>query len=151
MTGLVWVYVDVVCDLFHRGHIEFLRKARAMGDRLVVGVLSDADAMSYKPAPILSFEERCDVLRGCRYVDRVLEAPAPLHCTPEFLDEIGAAFCVHGDDQNQEELTFFYRALMPVGRLRIVGYTAGVSSRDIISRIIERYEAGTLRIRPKPR
>ena len=38
----VWVYVDGVCDLFHAGHVRFFEKARAFGDRLVVGLHSAA-------------------------------------------------------------------------------------------------------------
>jgi cytidyltransferase-like protein len=37
------VYVDMVGDLFHMGHVQFLKAARQFGDWLVVGVLSDDD------------------------------------------------------------------------------------------------------------
>ena len=150
MTGNpVWVYVDVVCDLFHPGHIEFFRKARSLGDGLIVGLVGDAEVATYKPPPIMSFAERRLVVEACRDVDRVLEAPAPLHCTPDFLDAIGAAFCVHGDDMDQPELDFWYRALLPSGRLRTVSYSAGISTRQIVARTLDRYAAGTLRLQPK--
>ena len=38
------VYAEMVADLFHRGHVEFLKRARALGDYLIVGVMSDEDA-----------------------------------------------------------------------------------------------------------
>jgi cytidyltransferase-like protein len=147
--GVSWVYVDCVCDLFHAGHVAFFRKARALGDRLVVGVLSDADVATYKPAPILSFAERRAVVESCRWVDRVLPEPVPLHCTPEHLDNIGAEFVVHGDDMSPEEIVFWYDALMPSGRFRVVSYTEGISSRSIVQRVVERYRAGTLRPTPE--
>ncbi len=150
MPALVWVYVDVVCDLFHPGHIEFFQNARALGDRLIVGVNGDADVATYKPAPIMSFDERRLMVEACRYVDRVLPASAPLHCTPAFLDEIGAAFCVHGDDMDAAELAFWYGALIPSGRLRTVRYSARASTRDIVARVVDRYRAGQLRVRPEP-
>ena len=53
-TGAVRVYVDMVGDLFHAGHVALLREARSHGDRLVVGVLSDETAASYKRRPIMT-------------------------------------------------------------------------------------------------
>ena len=140
-----WVYADAVCDLFHRGHVEFFRRARALGDRLIVGILSDEDASSYKPAPVLSFAERLDVVRACRYVDRVLQEPAPLRPTCAFLDSIGAGFLCHGDDMDESELAKYYRELMEDGRLKTVNYTAHISSRQIVERIVKRMQDGSLR------
>jgi cytidyltransferase-like protein len=134
----LWVYTEGVFDLFHAGHVEFLRQARQLGDRLVVGLVSDADTATYKPPPILTFEERQAVVGACRYVDRVLSAPSPLITTSAFLDEIGAAFCCHGDDFDAATLEKFYGDLIPKGRLKTVRYTANISSRDIVKRIAAR-------------
>jgi cytidyltransferase-like protein len=144
-TRLVWIYADVVCDLFHYGHVEFFRHARALGDRLVVGLVGDADVATYKPAPIMTFEERLAVVRGCRFVDRALDAPAPLHCTRRFLDEIGADFCCHGNDMNAEELDRWYHDLASTNRLKVVPYTFEISSRQIVGRVVKRVQDGTLR------
>jgi cytidyltransferase-like protein len=134
----VWVYADVVCDLFHYGHVAFFEQARLLGDRLVVGVVGDRDVLTYKPAPILTHAERVAVVRGCRFVDRVLEAPAPLYCTCAFLDQIGADFCCHADDMSAEELARWYGDLIPAGRLKLVRYTPGISSREIVARVARR-------------
>jgi cytidyltransferase-like protein len=134
----VWIYADVVCDLFHHGHVEFFRQARRLGDRLVVGLVGDADVASYKPPPIMTHAERVAVVRGCRYVDRVLDAPAPLHCSLAFLAEIGADYCCHGNDMSETELAFWYGELIPAGRLKTVRYTPTVSSRQIIERVAHR-------------
>jgi cytidyltransferase-like protein len=135
---LIWVYADVVCDLFHFGHAEFFRLARALGDRLVVGVVSDADVMTYKPAPILNYAERVAVVRSCRFVDYVLDAPPPLYCTCDFLDGIGAAFACHGDDFSHAEIQRWYGDLVPAGRVRVVRYTQSISSRVIRERVVEK-------------
>jgi len=134
----ITIYADVVCDLFHYGHVEFFRQARALGDRLVVGLVSDRNVATYKPAPILIHAERVAVVRGCRFVDQVLDEPPPLHCTRAFLDEIGADFCCHGDDMGQKELAFWYGDLIPSGRLKVVRYTPTISTRQIVARIAER-------------
>jgi cytidyltransferase-like protein len=137
-TPLTWIYADVVCDLFHYGHVEFFHRARALGDRLVVGLVSDRDVCAYKPAPIMTFDERIAVVRSCRVVDRVLDALAPLHCTRQFLDEIGAEYCCHGDDMSSRELEHWYRDVIAAGRLKLVPYTTSISSREIIARVVSR-------------
>ena len=142
---LRWVYADVVCDLFHVGHVEFFRQARALGDRLIVGLVGDADVGTYKPLPILTFAERLGVVRACRFVDRVVEQPVPLTPKCAFLDSIGAEFLCHGDDMAEAELRKFYADLMEHGRLRTVRHTSHISSRQIVERVLKRAQEGTLR------
>jgi glycerol-3-phosphate cytidylyltransferase len=145
MTGskLIWVYAPGVCDLFHAGHVEFFRKARALGDRLVVGVPSEATIADYKRAPIMTLDERICVVEACRYVDRVVP-DAPRHVTAEFLDSIGADFAVHGDDITREALEVSFPDLMAAGRMKLVPYTTTISTSQILARIADRIRSGTL-------
>jgi len=138
----ITIYADAVCDFFHYGHVEFFRQARALGDRLIVGLNSDRDAATYKPLPVLTHAERVAVVRGCRYVDQVLDDPPPLHPTRAFLDGLGADFLCHGDDMSEEQLAFWYGDLIPSGRLKVVRYTPTISTRQIVSRIAERVRGG---------
>ena len=71
---MVRVYVDMVGDLFHAGHVAMLERARALGDELLVGVCDDATTASYKRTPVLTTRERVAVIRACRFVDDVWEA-----------------------------------------------------------------------------
>ena len=80
--------MDMVGDLFHPGHVALLRAARAFGDHLVVGVLSDEVVAAYKRRPIMSLAERAEMIGACRYVDEVLPA-APYRVTTRFPDETG--------------------------------------------------------------
>src|SRR5262245_50775572 len=91
------VYVDMVGDLFHMGHVEFLKTASAFGDWLIVGVLSDEVVATYKRQPIMTLAERVAVVEACRYVDEVVPN-APYIVTTEFLDEHEISVVVHGDD-----------------------------------------------------
>lgn len=75
--GTTKVYVDIVGDLFHAGHVDFLKKARSFGDYLIVGVLADDVVEGYKRQPVLSLDERVKMVAACRYVDEVLVAPPP--------------------------------------------------------------------------
>lgn len=144
--GLVWVFAPGVCDLFHGGHVEFFRQARALGDRLIAGVASDATAAAYKPRPILTMEERLAVVASCRYVDRVLP-DSPPRLDVAALDRIGADFAVHGDDITDQELERSFPGLMAAGRMKLVPYTATISSRQIVERVADRLRQGTLRVR----
>ena len=72
MTQLILVYWYCVCDIIHRGHLEALKNAKALGDRLVVGVLTDEAVMEKKPRPVVPFEARMEVVRNLRFVDAVV-------------------------------------------------------------------------------
>jgi len=66
------VYAYMVADLFHIGHLKFLERAKALGDYLIVGVLTDEAAMAYKRKPVIPFEERMEIVKQIRYVDEVV-------------------------------------------------------------------------------
>ena len=66
-------YTTGVFDLFHIGHLNLLRNARAMCDRLIVGVTTDELMVEYKNRkPIIPFVERCEILRSIDCVDVVI-------------------------------------------------------------------------------
>jgi cytidyltransferase-like protein len=134
----VRVYVDVVADLMHAGHVEFFKKAKSMGDYLIVGVLSDADVASYKRVPILTLEERVAEVQACRYVDEVIAAP-PMKVSKEWLKEHQIDVVVHGDDFDEKAMIWWYSVPMQMGIFRTVPYTKGISTTNIIKRITDRY------------
>jgi cytidyltransferase-like protein len=127
------VYVDMVGDLFHPGHVALLRAAREFGDWLIVGVLSDEVAAAYKRRPVMTLAERVAVIEACRYVDEVLP-DSPYRVTEEFLDERGIALVVHGDDIAPETVEEVFGSVAAAGRLRLVRYTPGVSTTELIAR-----------------
>lgn len=62
-------YTTGVFDLFHIGHVNLLRNARSMCERLIVGVSTD-ELVTYKAKrAVVPFHERIEVVRACRYVD----------------------------------------------------------------------------------
>lgn len=129
------VYVDMVADLFHYGHVNFLRQARIHGDYLLVGVHADETVMAYKQRPILSMEERVASVEGCRYVDEVLPN-APLTIDRAWIERHNIDLVIHGDDFSSELEELCYKTPIEMGIYRTVGYTVGISTTELIARII---------------
>ena len=69
----VVVWVDGVFDMMHFGHANMLRQAKALGDKLIVGVNSDASVLKEKGfAPVMKEEERLIAVKGCKWCDEVV-------------------------------------------------------------------------------
>ncbi|WP_026728008.1 adenylyltransferase/cytidyltransferase family protein [Flavobacterium denitrificans] len=69
-------YTTGVFDLFHIGHLNLLRNAKSMCDKLIVGVTTD-ELVSYKnKKAVIPFEERAEIVRNCKYVDVVIPQPS---------------------------------------------------------------------------
>lgn len=69
------VYTGGTFDLFHSGHVRFLSRCKdiAGNDDVIVALNTDEFILEYKgKAPIISYEDREEVLLSCKYVDRVI-------------------------------------------------------------------------------
>ena len=66
------VYAYVCGDILHEGHLLQLENAKAMGDKLIVGVLTDEAVMEKKKAPIISFAQRLRLVQAIGCVDVVV-------------------------------------------------------------------------------
>lgn len=65
-------YTTGVFDLFHIGHLNLLKNAKGMCDKLVVGVTVD-DLVLYKgKKPMIPFEDRIEIVRSCKFVDAAI-------------------------------------------------------------------------------
>ncbi len=124
----------MVADLFHYGHVNFLKKASEQGDYLLVGIHADEVVMSYKRRPILSMEERVESVAGCRYVDEVIPN-APLTMDRAWIETHNIDIVMHGDDFSKEMEELCYKTPIELGIYRTVKYTAGISTTEIIARI----------------
>ncbi len=84
-------------DLFHYGHVRLLKRARAEGDALFVGLSTDSfNALKNKQA-FMTYQEREDMLMSCRFVDKVF----PENTWEQKADDIvkyAAKVLVMGDD-----------------------------------------------------
>lgn len=67
------VFTNGCFDILHRGHVEYLKKAKASGDLLIVGLNSDSSVKKLKgdKRPIVPQEDRAEILASLRMVDYV--------------------------------------------------------------------------------
>ena len=86
-----------VFDLLHIGHVELFRKARELGDSLMVAVQDDESVEKYKPgsAPVLTTADRLYLVKAIRYVDEV----AIYNDVDAFVQQVDFDILVTGPDQ----------------------------------------------------
>ena len=136
----VRVYMDGCFDLMHYGHANALRQAKALGDELVVGVVSDEEIVLNKGPPVLTMQERLSLVSGLKWVDEVIPN-APYEITEDFMrrlfNEYKIDYIIHGDDPCLlPDGTDAYALAKKVGRYKQIKRTEGVSSTDIVGRIL---------------
>lgn len=130
------VWVDGCFDMVHFGHANFLRQAAKLGTKLIVGVHSDEEIAKNKGPPVFNSEERYKITRGIKWVHEVVE-DAPYVTTLETLDKYNCDFCVHGDDITMTaEGIDTYHIVKAEGRYKEVRRTAGVSTTDLVGRML---------------
>lgn len=66
------VFVAGCWDLFHIGHLNYLRRAKELGDVLIVGVVTDELMKVCEKEPIVPFEQRWQIVEALGYVDHVV-------------------------------------------------------------------------------
>ncbi|MEM5583794.1 isocitrate lyase/phosphoenolpyruvate mutase family protein [Roseibium sp. AS2] len=125
------VYVGMVGDMLHAGHINIVTKARELG-QVIVGVLTDEAAASYKRVPFMKYKERAKVVENIAGVARVVPQET-LSYKPNLL-EYKPKFVVHGDDWKfGDKVSVARQEVVDTlkewgGELIEVPYTTGVSS-----------------------
>lgn len=119
-----------VYDLLHVGHVELFRKARAMGDRLIVAVQHSDVVEQFKPGagPVCSTEERCYMVRAIRYVDAV----EVYRNVADLVREIDFDILVVGPDQNHAGFQAAFAYCRSAGKAVVtLPRTEGISSTQL--------------------
>lgn len=126
-------YTTGVYDLFHIGHLNLLRNAKSICDKLIVGVTVD-ELVSYKnKQAVIPYSERSEIVRGIRYVDAVV--PQYSMNKVEACLKVKADILFVGDDWYNSEKWQDYEAQLKEVNVKIVyfPYTKGTSSTLINS------------------
>jgi len=128
------VYASMVADLFHYGHVQFLKQAHSLGTHVIVGIIPDDIAAMYKRKPILTQEERIKVIDGCKHINEIIP-DAPLTITKDFIEKHTIDFVIHGDDFDEQKLQAYFADPVALNMMILTSYTPGISTSDIIERI----------------
>ena len=124
-------YTAGVFDLFHIGHLNLLKNAKGMCDKLIVGVTVD-ELVAYKgKQSMIPFEDRIEIVRSCKYVDAAV--PQYDMNKLEACKKLGASFLFVGDDWYGTEKWQNYEKEFEEAGIKIIyfPYTKGVSSTKI--------------------
>jgi glycerol-3-phosphate cytidylyltransferase len=139
------VYTGGTFDLFHPGHVRFLKACRRLSGesgQVIVSLNTDEFIETYKgKAPIMSYSEREEILLSCKYVDYVLPNLSGSDSKPSILN-VEPDLIVIGDDWARKD----YYAQMKFTQdwldeqeiqLVYVPYTLGVSTTELKKRIAD--------------
>jgi len=132
------VYTAGVWDLLHQGHLNLLEGSKALGDLLVVGIVSDSGAAAYKRRPVQPELMRLAIVRALRVVDFAVIQPTT-DPTP-MLEAIRPCVVTHGDDWERFREGHESLARLGIQFVRLP-YTKGISTGRLIRDIAEREAA----------
>lgn len=124
-------YTAGVYDLFHIGHLNLLKNAKGMCDKLIVGVTTD-NLVTYKgKRAMIPFEDRLEIVRSIKYVDAVVPQDDMDKLT--MCKKLGAKYLFVGDDWYGTEKWQKYEEEFTKAGVTIVyfPYTKGISSTKI--------------------
>tara|TARA_B100000579_G_C22842156_1_gene862160 strand:+ start:112 stop:1407 length:1296 start_codon:yes stop_codon:yes gene_type:complete len=127
------VYVGMSADILHPGHINILKIASSYGE-VTVGLLTDQAIASYKKIPVMSYEERYEIINGIKYVSKIV-----MQDTLDYTDnlmKLKPDYVVHGDDWTTGIQKNVRQKVIDIlnswgGELVEVPYTEGISSSSI--------------------
>jgi len=142
------IYIGMSADIVHLGHVNIIKTANKLiaenkADRLVVGLLTCEAIESYKRKPIVSFENRKQLLLAFKGVETIVPQ-VTLDYEPN-IRQFKPTFCIHGNDWNDPKSAQYATRQKVIdtlaewgGKLIEPEYTKGISTTDIIGEIASR-------------
>ncbi|KAG6406980.1 hypothetical protein SASPL_129960 [Salvia splendens] len=143
------VYADGIYDLFHFGHARSLEQAKKSfpNTYLLVGCCNDEVTHKFKGKTVMTESERYESLRHCKWVDEVIP-DAPWVIDQEFLDKHNIDYVAHDSLPYADASgagNDVYEFVKAVGRFKETKRTEGISTSDIIMRIVKDYNQYVMR------
>ena len=142
------VYCDGIFDLFHSGHLKHLKKIHDLfhGEKveLIVGVISDNIAKSYKREPIMNQDQRLKILLSCIYVDEAFITDS-LTISEEFLEKYNIDKVVHAfsDTNDKNKQNPYYEIPMKINKFIEIEYN---HQEPTTTNVIDSYFLGNKKI-----
>nr|BAN40385.1 ethanolamine-phosphate cytidylyltransferase, putative [Entamoeba invadens] len=140
-ASLPRIYVDGCYDMFHWGHANVIRQACAAFDYKCVSVLGICDnpiIEKHKGPTVMTEEERNLAVQSCQWVDEVVDGINIWDTDINMMKFFHINYVVHGDDISMNTVTGknSYQEIIDAGMLKLVPRTDGVSSTDLIYRMM---------------
>jgi ethanolamine-phosphate cytidylyltransferase len=130
------IWIDGCFDFFHHGHANAILQARSYGDELYIGVHSDEEILKNKGPTVMTLKERAAEIEANKWTTKVI-LNAPYVTQPEWMDRYGCKYVIHGDDITTDaDGNDCYGIVREQGRLKLVKRTEGVSTTDLINRLL---------------
>ena len=133
------VFTNGVFDIIHSGHIDYLVKAKALGDVLIVGLNSDKSVKKIKgdKRPILKQDERSFILANLKPVDYVIlfDEDTPANLIKELVPDI----LVKGGDWTVDKIVGNDIVIKSGGEVKSIEFVNPQSTSKIIDIILKRY------------
>lgn len=133
------VFTNGCFDIVHLGHIDYLEKARALGQRLILGLNTDASVSCIKGPlrPVVNEYARARLMAALEFVDAVtlFGEPTPL----ELIEAVQPDVLVKGDDYTVSTIVGADFVLARGGRVETVALVPGYSTTKLIERIKQSY------------
>ena len=133
------VFTNGCFDLIHAGHIDYLNKAKALGDILIVGLNTDDSVKRIKgdKRPIINEGERAEIISNLKPVDYVIffdkETPS------ELINELVPDILIKGADWKSDEIVGGETVLANGGEVKTIEFVNDRSTSKIIDLITSRY------------
>jgi rfaE bifunctional protein nucleotidyltransferase chain/domain len=133
------VFTNGCFDILHAGHVDYLNKAKAFGDILLVALNSDKSTRSIKgeKRPIVKEDERAFIIANLKAVDFVTLFDED---TPEqIIDDLIPDYLVKGADWNIENIVGAKTVIENGGEVKTIEFVSDSSTTKVVETVLERY------------
>lgn len=133
------VFTNGCFDLLHRGHVDYLKKAKALGDVLVVALNSDSSVkrLKGKHRPVTAQKDRAEILSSLEFVDfiTIFGQDTPLSVIKELQPDV----LVKGADWEKNKVVGGKFVESYGGKVRVIKYLKGYSTSGLLSVIAKQF------------
>jgi D-beta-D-heptose 7-phosphate kinase/D-beta-D-heptose 1-phosphate adenosyltransferase len=133
--GKQLVFTNGCFDILHAGHVDYLEKAKQLGDVLIVGINTDASIKKIKgpSRPIVNLSNRMKLLSGLSCVDYII--PFSEDTPLKLIESISPNILVKGADYKEDEIVGAKHVKANGGRVQTIELVPDISTSMIIERI----------------
>ena len=120
----------ITYDLLHIGHIMLLKRAKDLGDRLIVGVSSDKfNMLKKRKNPVYNENERVEIINSIKYVDEVFLEES-FEQKRDYIKKYNADILVMGSDWSGK-----FDEFNDICKIKILDRTENISTTEIVEKI----------------